>query len=94
VERNADTERNLAGVAEVTPVDTIYAIDKVSEAAIGDWFAKHWPAELPVELIMEVAEAHGPITIPTGTPVEQTDWKCILDPIDCTRDMMYDKRAA
>jgi fructose-1,6-bisphosphatase/inositol monophosphatase family enzyme len=92
--RNTDTDQALAGVAEVTPADTIYAIDKVSEAAIGDWFTNHWPAELPVELIMEGAEAHGPITIPKGTPVEQTDWKCILDPIDGTRNMMYDKRAA
>ncbi|NDV63058.1 inositol monophosphatase [Puniceicoccales bacterium CK1056] len=92
--RDADTAQALAGVAEVTPADTIYEIDKISESAIVAWFAEHWPAELPVELIMEGAEAHGAITIPKGTPIGETAWKCILDPIDGTRNMMYDKRAA
>lgn len=92
--RNADTDQALAGVAEQTQADTIYAIDKVSEAAIAEWFESHWPTNWPVELVMEGAEEHGPLTIPKGTPVEQTDWKCILDPIDGTRNMMYDKRAA
>lgn len=92
--RNADPERELAGVAEVTPADTIYAIDKISEAAIGEWYSSHWPADLPVELVMEGAEGNGPLTFPQGTPAGQTAWKCILDPIDGTRNMMYDKRSA
>jgi fructose-1,6-bisphosphatase/inositol monophosphatase family enzyme len=92
--RNADHAGELAGVAEVTAADTIYEIDKVSEAAIQSWFAANWPADLPVELVMEGAEEHGPITIPEGTPPGQTEWKCILDPIDGTRNMMYDKRSA
>lgn len=92
--RDADTTRSLAGVAEETPADTIYAIDKISEEAITAWFEANWPSDLPIELIMEGAGERGPITIPRGIKVEQTDWKCILDPIDGTRNMMYDKRAA
>lgn len=92
--RDADTEQALAGVAEVTPADTIYNIDKISESAIVNWFRDHWPQELPVELVMEGAENHGPLTIPEGTSVEKTQWKCILDPIDGTRNLMYDKRPA
>jgi hypothetical protein len=43
---------------------------------------------------MEGAEEHGPLTVPEGTRVEETRWKCILDPIDGTRNLMYDKRSA
>lgn len=92
--RDADTERALAGVADVTPADTIYEVDKISEAAIMGWFREHWPRDLPVELVMEGAEEHGPLTVPEGTPVADTRWKCILDPIDGTRNLMYDKRPA
>src|SRR5258708_38719801 len=34
------------------------------------------------------------VTFPRGTPLAQTVFKCILDAIDGTRSLMYDKRAA
>ncbi len=34
------------------------------------------------------------VTFPRGTPVGGTLFKCILDPIDGTRNLMYDKRSA
>jgi fructose-1,6-bisphosphatase/inositol monophosphatase family enzyme len=89
----AETEA-LAAVAHETASDTIYAIDLVSEAAILAWFAREWPAEFPVELIAEGLEEHAPVTFPVGTPVAETRWKCIIDPIDGTRNFMYDKRSA
>jgi hypothetical protein len=82
----------LASVAEVTAADTIYAIDKISEAVILEWFAVHWPADCPVELVMEGAEGAAPHTVPRGTPPERCEFVCILDPIDGTRNLMYDKR--
>lgn len=84
----------LSAVAAVTAADTIYAVDKVSEEAIVAWFAAHWPAAEPVEVVMEGLEEHGPLTFPAGTAVAATKWKCILDPIDGTRNVMYDKRSA
>jgi len=72
--------------------DTIYAVDKISEAAILAWFRVHWPAELPVQIVMEGIEHE--ICFPEGTTVSGTDWKCIIDPIDGTRGIMYDKRSA
>ena len=85
--------RRMTRVAAVTPADTIYGIDKVSEATVLAWFAQNWPRRWPVELVMEGLD--GPaITFPRGTPVAQTVWKCILDPIDGTRGLMYDKRSA
>jgi len=84
--------RKMAKVAAVTAADTIYAIDKVSEHAVLAWFAKNWPKSWPVELVMEGLEKE--TTFPRGTPVKDTVFKCILDPIDGTRGIMYDKRSA
>lgn len=80
-------------VVTVTAADTIYHIDRVSERAIVEWFGRYWPAEHPVELVMEGSEGHA-MTFPRGTPVARTILKCILDPIDGTRGVMYDKRSA
>jgi fructose-1,6-bisphosphatase/inositol monophosphatase family enzyme len=85
--------RHFARVAGVTAADTIYHIDRLSEDAILGWFDAHWPRTLPVELVMEGLEGE-PVTFPRGTPVPRTAWKCILDPIDGTRGIMYDKRSA
>jgi len=84
--------RSFARVAAVTAADTIYQVDRISEAAIFSWFEKHWPRAWPVELVMEGAEDG--VTFPRGTPVAKTIFKCILDPIDGTRNLMYDKRSA
>ena len=87
--------QRMTRVAAVTSADTIYAIDKVSEATVLAWFEAHWPPRWPVELVMEgLEETHGAVTFPCGTPVAQTKLKCILDPIDGTRGLMYDKRSA
>ncbi|HEY9154304.1 MAG TPA: inositol monophosphatase, partial [Opitutaceae bacterium] len=83
----------FAEVAAVTKADTIYQIDKVSEDAILHWFENHWPRSWRVELVMEGIDEAG-VTFPRGTPVSKTKWKCILDPIDGTRGIMYDKRSA
>jgi fructose-1,6-bisphosphatase/inositol monophosphatase family enzyme len=84
----------FAHIAAVTAADTIYQIDRVSEAAVCAWFEAHWPRAWPVELVMEGIEEHEPTTFPRGTPVARTLFKCILDPIDGTRGLMYDKRSA
>ena len=84
----------FAKVAGVTAADTIYQVDRISEAAILAWFGRHWPRAWPVELVMEGLEDHGSVTFPRGTPVARTVFKCILDPIDGTRNLMYDKRSA
>lgn len=86
--------RKFAQIAGVTAADTIYHVDRLSEHAILAWFDRHWPRAWPVELVMEGLEDGESTTFPRGTPVARTQWKCILDPIDGTRGLMYDKRAA
>lgn len=85
--------KKFARVTAVTEADTIYYVDRLSEHAILAWFDQHWPRSAPVELVMEGLEGD-PVTFPRGTPVARTHWKCILDPIDGTRGVMYDKRPA
>lgn len=85
---------SMAAVTAVTAADTIYAIDKISEDAISEWFAAHWPSDQPVRLIMEGVEDHECVTIPHGLPPDQVRWICIMDPIDGTRGIMHDKRSA
>ena len=85
--------KRMSRIAAITSADTIYAIDKVSEKTVLGWFDANWPKRWPVELVMEGLEGDA-VTFPRGTPVALTLFKCILDPIDGTRGLMYDKRSA
>ena len=90
--RDTESMESLAGVAAVTAADTIYRIDKVSEEAILAWMERNWPASCPVELVMEGAEGGDAHTFPRGTPASRTEFVCIIDPVDGTRNLMVDKR--
>jgi hypothetical protein len=81
-------------VARQDVADTIYEIDRVSEEIIAAWFQTSWPAAVPVEVVMEGVDPAQPLTFPAGTALEATRLKVILDPIDGTRGIMYDKRPA
>jgi hypothetical protein len=85
--------RSFPHVAAVTAADTIYHVDRLSEEEVLGWFDQHWPQDAPVEVVMEGVEVEA-VTFPRKTPVSRTRWKCILDPIDGTRGVMYDKRPA
>lgn len=84
----------LARVAGITAADTLYGVDVLVEAAILRWLGANWLRTEPVELVMEGLEERGAVTFPAGTPVRATRWKLILDPIDGTRGLMFDKRSA
>jgi fructose-1,6-bisphosphatase/inositol monophosphatase family enzyme len=82
----------LSSVSHCSSADTIYEIDKFGEEAIRNWFEARWPALEPVEVVMEGPEET--ICFPQGTARSDTKWKCLIDPIDGTRGIMYDKRSA
>lgn len=92
--RTTATSEALSAIAGVCTSDTIYAIDRVSEESISEWFEKFWPRNEPVQIVMEGIEDDDPLCFPAGLTPEQTNWKCILDPIDGTRCIMHDKRSA
>lgn len=93
-ERELSSADQLASVSEETAADTIYAIDRVAEHTILEWLDAHWLTQWPVEIVMEGHEDGEPLTFPKNTPVADTKLKCIIDPIDGTRGIMYDKRSA
>jgi len=90
--RKSMSTESLSTVANQSVADTIYTIDKFGEEAIGEWFGLHWPSSEPVEVVMEGPQDTQ--SFPRGTRVADTKWKCLLDPIDGTRGIMYDKRSA
>jgi hypothetical protein len=84
----------LARVARESVADTIYSIDTLSEEAIVEWLERHWPREWPMELVAEGFDEPEMRLFPRGTGLEETRWRCVIDPIDGTRGIMYDKRPA
>jgi fructose-1,6-bisphosphatase/inositol monophosphatase family enzyme len=73
--------------------DTIYAIDHVTEELLIDFFAREVAAIAPIVLIAE-GLPHGKLTLPQGTSEDDGVWRIIVDPIDGTRGLMYQKRSA
>ncbi|HYO11347.1 MAG TPA: hypothetical protein VER17_20450 [Tepidisphaeraceae bacterium] len=84
-------------VTKSTQADTIYAIDADVEPVIED-FCRDWAKTTPLVLIAEgIENEHGEEGVkvfPQGTREEDARIRLIIDPIDGTRGIMYDKRAA
>lgn len=86
------SEAELSLVADDGPGDTIYRIDKVSEVLLLERLGEHAAALGGIVLVAE-GLAEGEVTLPpgfAGTPA----WRFIMDPIDGTRGIMYQKRSA
>lgn len=81
-----------SSVAKTEASDVIYQIDLESEAVILDWFDRHWIDRPAVQLVMEGLESEGTVIFPKTA--QRAEWICIIDPIDGTRGIMYDKRSA
>jgi hypothetical protein len=84
---------DMATVAAEEAEDTIYAVDRVSEEVLVNFFAEQIAPHAPVVLIAEGVEG-GKLTLPLGTAEEDAVWRVIMDPIDGTRGLMYQKRSA
>jgi len=84
----------LSEVATEAQGDTIYAIDRVAEhelvAEIGRTIATQ---EEPVLLVAEGLPG-GEVVVPEGADRKTARWVIIVDPIDGTRGLMYQKRPA
>jgi hypothetical protein len=84
----------LAGVAEDEQAgDTIYAVDRVSEALLVDFFAERVAPRWPLVLVAEGLHA-GQVLLPAGIGEDEAAIRVIVDPIDGTRGLMYQKRPA
>ena len=75
---------DMAAVTGSTAADVIYGIDRVADDALLGWFEQHWRG---VRVVSEGLDE--PVDI-GNTP----EWTVIVDTIDGTRGLMYDKRSA
>jgi len=83
----------LARVAADIEGDTIYSVDRVSESVLLEVFEREVAPHAPIVLIAEGIE-NGSIVLPRGTSESAARWRIIMDPIDGTRGLMYQKRPA
>ena len=83
----------LAAVADDTVEgDTIYAIDRISEDVLVDLFQKEIASLAPLVLVAEGIEG-GELVLPRGASESDAVWRVVVDPIDGTRSLMYQKRS-
>jgi fructose-1,6-bisphosphatase/inositol monophosphatase family enzyme len=93
--------RATAGLHEVTrasAADTIYRIDAEVDPLL-EAFCEDWGTATPLVLVAEGLEDDAGNEVesrvfPRGTREEDAAIRVIVDPIDGTRGVMYDKRAA
>ncbi|MBF6589853.1 MAG: inositol monophosphatase [Ktedonobacterales bacterium] len=78
--------------------DTIFAIDRVSEQRLIAFFEREVAPERPLVLIAEglpdVGDGPGCVVLPRGSRQEHAEVRVLMDPIDGTRGLMYQKRSA
>jgi fructose-1,6-bisphosphatase/inositol monophosphatase family enzyme len=73
--------------------DTIYAVDRISEDLLIELFESEIASLAPLVLIGEGLPG-SQIVLPRGASESDAVWRVIVDPIDGTRELMYQKRSA
>jgi fructose-1,6-bisphosphatase/inositol monophosphatase family enzyme len=84
----------LSAVAQEGADDTIYQIDREVEEEIVPLLAEHAEDLGGVVLVAEGIGEEEELVLPEGWQAEDCQIKIIMDPIDGTRGIMYDKRSA
>ena len=82
----------MAEIAQDDAGDTIYAVDKVSEETLIEGLSELARSE-PLVLIAEGLPNEG-LVLPEGRAERDCKWRLLVDPIDGTRGLMYQKRPA
>jgi fructose-1,6-bisphosphatase/inositol monophosphatase family enzyme len=84
---------SVSAIAREQEGDTIYAIDYLTEDLLVDFFAREIAPTTAVVLIAE-GLPNGKLVLPRETSEDSAVWRIIIDPIDGTRGLMYQKRSA
>jgi fructose-1,6-bisphosphatase/inositol monophosphatase family enzyme len=91
--QKAELEQLAAVSDDEAEGDTIYAVDRVSEALLIELFQRELASLAPFVLVAEGIE-DGELVLPTGATENDAIWRIVVDPIDGTRGLMYQKRSA
>jgi fructose-1,6-bisphosphatase/inositol monophosphatase family enzyme len=86
------SSERLASVASDLPGDTIYGIDRIGEDALVGELEPHAARAGGIALVAE-GIATGELVLPRGFAGVPA-WRLLVDPIDGTRGIMYQKRSA
>ena len=89
----------LAAVVDDDPSgDTIFALDRISEERLVTFFAERvapiWPLVLIAEGLADSGLGAGVLALPHGLAPADAELRIIVDPVDGTRGLMYQKRSA
>lgn len=82
----------LAEVAGQSPGDTIYGIDRIGESVLVEGLER-LAADEPLVLVAEGVPGEQ-LILPRGARDADCRWRILVDPIDGTRGLMYQKRSA
>jgi hypothetical protein len=82
----------LSTVASDGEGDTVYALDSLTMPLLVEFFEREVATHTPLVLIAE-GLAGGRIVLPGGASETDARWRVIVDPIDGTRALMYQKRS-
>ena len=93
-ELRQQSAESLSAIAFETAADKIYVIDRSVETILLPALAEHLQPILSFALICEGVNDEQPLAFPADLPIEQCQARLIVDPIDGTRPIMYNKRSA
>jgi hypothetical protein len=89
-ERHATED--LSRVASDGDGDTLYALDAITGGPLVEFFDREVAPHTPIALIAEGIPA-GRVVLPASASEADVRWRIIVDPIDGTRALMYQKRS-
>ncbi|MFN0112819.1 MAG: hypothetical protein ACKVZH_28500 [Blastocatellia bacterium] len=93
-ELRQQSAESLSAIAFETAADKIYVIDRSVETILLPALVEHLQPLTSFVLICEGVNDEQPLPFPAGIPIDQCQARLIVDPIDGTRPIMYNKRSA
>jgi fructose-1,6-bisphosphatase/inositol monophosphatase family enzyme len=93
-ELRRQSSETLSAVAAESPSDVVFAIDRSVEGVLLPALVAELQPALSFVLVCEGVNNDQPLAFPAGTPFEECAARVIVDPIDGTRPIMYNKRSA
>lgn len=93
-ELRQQSAESLSAIAFETAADKIYVIDRSVETILLPALIRHLQPITSFVLICEGVNDEQPLAFPAGLPIEKCQTRLIVDPIDGTRPIMYNKRSA
>ena len=94
LELRRQTTEDLSAVAFHSAADTIYEIDRSVETILLPALQKHLAPLASFVLICEGVNDEQPLAFPADCSLDACELRIIIDPIDGTRPIMYNKRSA